>query len=93
MAGQVVPARIGTLWDNRRILSLLVSRDLKVKYADSVLGYLWSILEPLLMAGVYWFVFTKLMTAPGRRRTPTSSSCSAAMLPWQWANAVLRVAR
>ena len=62
MAGQVVPARLGTLWGSRRILSLLVTRDLKVKYADSVLGYIWSILDPLMMAGVYWFVFTVLMT-------------------------------
>ena len=59
MAGQVVPARLGTLWGSRRILSLLVTRDLKVKYADSVLGYVWSILDPLMMAGVYWFVFIR----------------------------------
>ena len=46
---------------------MLVVRDLKVKYADSVLGYFWSILEPLMMAGVYWFIFTKLMHRAARR--------------------------
>lgn len=89
MAGQVVPARVGTLWDNRRVLSLLITRDLKVKYSDSVLGYIWSILEPLAMAGVYWFVFTKLM----RRQVgdePYIVFLLCGMLPWQWANSVLR---
>ena len=89
MAGQVVTARIGTLWDKRRVLSLLVSRDLKVKYADSVLGYVWSILEPLAMAGVYWFVFTKLMTRT-LGEAPYIVFLLCGMLPWQWANAAVR---
>jgi ABC-2 type transport system permease protein len=82
-------ARIGTLWDNRRVLSLLITRDLKVKYADSVLGYIWSILEPLAMAGVYWFVFTKLMNRQVGA-APYIVFLLCGMLPWQWANAVLR---
>lgn len=90
MAVQVVPAtRLGTIWASRRVLSLLVSRDLKVKYASSVLGYVWTILEPLMMAIVYWAVFTKLM-----KRTigedPYIVFLLSAMLPWQWANGVLR---
>lgn len=38
----------------------LVSRDLKVKYRRSVLGYLWSVLNPLLMALVISVVFSKM---------------------------------
>lgn len=81
--------RLGALWGNRRILRLLVSRDLKVKYSDSLLGYVWSILEPLMMAGVYWFVFTQLMDRQ-LGEAPYIVFLLAAMLPWQWANAVLR---
>jgi ABC-2 type transport system permease protein len=88
VAGQVVPARLGTLWGSRRTLSLLVSRDLKVKYAGSVLGYVWSILDPLMMAGVYWFVFTVLMTRQ-LGEDPYIVFLLCAMLPWQWASAVL----
>ena len=84
-----MPARVGRLWDNRRVLSLLVVRDLKVKYADSVLGYVWSILEPLAMAGVYWFVFTKLMDRQ-LGEAPYIVFLLCGMLPWQWTNAVLR---
>lgn len=89
MAAQVVPARIGTLWDKRRVLALLVTRDLKVKYSDSVLGYAWSLLEPLAMAGVYWWVFTRLMHRQVGE-APYIVFLLCGMLPWQWANAVLR---
>jgi len=90
VATQVEPVpRLRILWGNRRVLALLVSRDLKVKYADSVLGYFWTILEPLMMAGVYWFVFTVLMDRT-LGEEPYIVFLLAAMLPWQWTNASLR---
>ena len=52
--------RARRVFDYRRILWLLVRRDLKVRYAGSALGYLWSVLDPLLMSLVYWFVFVKI---------------------------------
>ena len=48
------------MWNYRRILALLVRRDLKVRYAGSFLGYLWSVLDPLLMSLVFWFIFTQI---------------------------------
>lgn len=39
------------------LLSGLVSKDLKVKYQGSVLGFLWSLANPLLLLAVYSFVF------------------------------------
>ena len=39
-------------------LWLLSARDLKVRYSTSLLGYLWSVLDPLVMSVIYWFVFT-----------------------------------
>jgi ABC-2 type transport system permease protein len=86
----VEPAsRLSTLWGTRRVLQLLVSRDLKVKYSDSLLGYFWTILDPLMMAGVYWFVFTQLMERQ-LGEDPYIVFLLAAMLPWQWTNTVLR---
>jgi ABC-2 type transport system permease protein len=52
--------RLRRVYDYRRILALLVRRDLKVRYAGSALGYVWSVLDPLLMSLVYWFVFVKI---------------------------------
>lgn len=84
-----IPSRFGEVWQRRRILWLLVTRDLKVKYAGSALGYVWSVLDPLMMAGVYWFVFTQLM----HRRlgeAPYIVFLLAAMLPFQWATGTIR---
>lgn len=47
-----------------RYRSLIISfalSDLKLRYRNSVLGFLWSVLEPLLMLGVLYLVFTTLM--------------------------------
>ena len=43
----------------------LVSRDFKLKYRRSVLGVVWSVLNPLLMCLVYWAVFSSLMDMRG----------------------------
>ena len=42
------------------LLRELVARDLKIKYRRSVLGYLWSILNPLLMMIVLTVVFSNM---------------------------------
>jgi ABC-2 type transport system permease protein len=39
------------------LLAQLVRKDLKVKYQDSTLGFLWSLANPLLLFAVYTFVF------------------------------------
>ena len=50
-------------WRYRYLLQNLVSRDFKLKYRRSVLGVLWSVLNPLLMCLVYWAVFSSLFAA------------------------------
>ncbi len=49
---------LGDLWHYRDLLYNLTVRDLKVRYKHSVLGILWSLLNPLLMMLVFTFVFT-----------------------------------
>src|SRR3954471_19459855 len=59
----VVKARIGPIERLRRIIQYrellagLVRKELKVKYKNSVLGFAWSLLNPLLVLVVYWFAF------------------------------------
>ena len=53
------------LWRYRYLLYNLVSRDFKLKYRRSVLGVVWSVLNPLLMCLVYWAVFSSLMDMRG----------------------------
>ena len=42
------------------LLKQLIMRDFKVRYKASMLGVLWSLLNPLLMMTVYYFVFSTL---------------------------------
>jgi ABC-2 type transport system permease protein len=82
---QGVLARPAVLWQRRRAVRLLVARDLKVRYASSALGYLWSILEPLLLAGIYWFIFTQVFTRTVGAE-PYMVFLLAGLLPWTWFN-------
>jgi ABC-2 type transport system permease protein len=50
--------KISEFQHNRFVLSSLVSKDFKLKYRRSVLGVLWSVLNPLLMMAVLAAVFS-----------------------------------
>jgi len=57
--------QIKNVWKYREMIWNLVVRDLKVKYKGSALGFLWSFLNPLILMGLYWIIFTRL--APDMR--------------------------
>ena len=67
----------------RHSLWLLTSRDLKVRYSTSFLGYFWSILDPLVMATIYWFVFTQVFNR-GVGHDPYILFLLTGLLPWMW---------
>ncbi|MBW9211222.1 ABC transporter permease [Mumia sp. zg.B53] len=82
-------ARTRAIWGARKIFFLLVRRDLKVRYADSVLGYVWTVLDPLLMSLVYWAVFSMLFERNVPGDDPYIVFLLAGMLPWQWFNSTV----
>ena len=59
-----------------------------MRYSTSVLGYFWSILDPLVMAAIYWFVFTRCSTA-GSGNEPYIVFLLTALLPWMWFNGTI----
>lgn len=54
----MIHKQIKNLCKYRWLIQQLVARDLKVKYKRSLLGYLWSLLNPLLMMLVISTVFS-----------------------------------
>ena len=52
------------LWKKRALIWNFALSDLKLRYRNSVLGFFWTVLEPLLMLAVLYFVFTSLFPSP-----------------------------
>jgi ABC-2 type transport system permease protein len=55
--------RLLDIWEYRELLGNLVRKELKVKYKNSALGFVWSLLNPMLYLVVFWIVFTKFIPA------------------------------
>lgn len=49
------------IWRQRELLGSLVRRELKVKYKNSSLGFVWSLLNPVLYLVVYYYVFQVML--------------------------------
>ncbi len=50
----------------RELLGLLVRRELKAKYKDSLLGFFWTLMRPLTLLLVYYVVIGKFLDAQGQ---------------------------
>lgn len=50
-------AELKELWRFRELLLSLVERELRIRYKNSALGFLWSLVNPLFTAGVMTLVF------------------------------------
>jgi ABC-type polysaccharide/polyol phosphate export permease len=63
------------------LLINLVQRDLKLKYKGSVIGFLWSLVNPLIMLIIYTWVFKTIL----KNDTPNFSLfLMAGLLPWSF---------
>lgn len=56
---------------NRQLLKHFISRDLKVRYHNSILGYGWSILEPLALTVTFYVLFAILSDSEDPHRPLT----------------------
>ena len=74
--------RLGELWRHRELVLNLVARDLKVRYKNSFLGVLWSLINPLLMTLVFTLVFTVMMPNNAVENFPAFVLCG--ILPWNF---------
>jgi len=50
------------LWEHRELVRVLVARDLKVRYKRSVLGFLWTLLNPLITIIIFSLVFSHIFS-------------------------------
>jgi ABC-type polysaccharide/polyol phosphate export permease len=57
-------SKLVDLWRARELLVQLVRKELKVRYKNSTLGFLWSMITPVLMTVVFSLVFTLVVRIP-----------------------------
>jgi ABC-2 type transport system permease protein len=50
--------RLVELWRSRELFAFLVRKEIKVRYKNSFLGFLWSMLNPALTLAVFYVLFT-----------------------------------
>lgn len=66
------------------LLRELVRRDFQGRYAGSLLGFVWSFVQPLFLLGLYYFVFATVLKIPlyGERTDNFALFLFAGLLPW-----------
>ena len=79
---------LSDLWLYRDLLLTLASRDLKLRYKQTVLGVVWVILQPLLAAGIFSFVFNLVAKLPSDGK-PVLVFSFAGLLGWTFFSNVL----
>ena len=70
------------LWQFRDLLTTLAQRDVKLRYRQTALGVVWVILQPLISAGIFSFVFGKVANLPAPNGVPYFVFAYAGLLAW-----------
>jgi lipopolysaccharide transport system permease protein len=52
------------LWLYRELAFIFAWRDIKVRYKQTAIGILWAVLQPILMVGIFSFLFGMLAKMP-----------------------------
>src|SRR5262245_24121591 len=68
----------------RGLIWSLVTRELKARYRGSVLGFIWSFINPLLLLGIYSFIFTTILPNRVENAQPFAIFMLCGLLPWTW---------
>jgi len=76
-----VPVDLHELWEYRELLYSFVARDVKIRYKQTALGFLWAIIQPLFLMVVFTLFFGGLAKVPSDG-IPYPLFSFAALIPW-----------
>lgn len=74
----------------RSLLITLTQRELKARYRGSVMGFFWSLINPLMLVLVYTFVFNTIFQPRDSHVTdfgPYGLFLATGVIPWIWVQA------
>jgi len=76
-----VPIDLHELWEYRELLYSFITRDVKIRYKQTALGFLWAIIQPLFLMVVFTLFFGNLAKIPSEG-IPYPLFSFAALIPW-----------
>nr|WP_320193443.1 ABC transporter permease [uncultured Desulfobacter sp.] len=79
---------IKDVWEFRHLFYFLAWRDILVRYKQTLVGVVWSVVKPLSTMVVFTIVFGKLADLPSGQ-VPYGVMVMAALLPWQFFTNIL----
>jgi ABC-type polysaccharide/polyol phosphate export permease len=74
-------AQLARTWD---LLLLMSAREVKLRYQETVLGFLWTLAKPLLLALVFAFALNYVLRIKDPGGAPFVLFLLAALFPWTW---------
>src|SRR5688572_18291239 len=74
-------ADIKEIWAYRDLLTLLIRRDISVRYKQSAIGIAWAVVQPIVLMTIFSIVFGRFAKLPSEGY-PYSVFTLCALLPW-----------
>ncbi len=71
------------LWEYRDLFRFLTWRDIKVLYAQTILGFIWAILQPLIQILIFTVIFGKVAKL-STEGIPYFLFSTVAIIPWNY---------
>lgn len=71
------------LWHYRELFYVLAWRDVAVRYKQTVIGFAWALIQPLLTMVLFTVIFGKIAKLPSEGNAPYALLVYAGLLPWQ----------
>lgn len=68
--------------NRHRLITAMAIREIRAQYAGSSLGLLWTLIHPLVMISVFWFVFSVGFKAKPLNNVPFVVWLTAGLAPW-----------
>ena len=76
-----IPINFKDIWAYRELLFFLTWREIKVRYKQTVLGFAWAVIQPMMMMVAFTLFFGTLAKVPSEN-IPYPLFNYAALLPW-----------
>ena len=85
-AREWVPLELAELWHFRDLLTILMMRDVKLRYKQTALGIAWVVLQPLIASLIFTVIFGRFAKLPSDGM-PYLLFAFSGILPWNLSQA------